>query len=212
MAAAHAYLGVVSTVTVAAALGWSIAQGISSRHAAEREDARRVVEVGSPEEQVAVLRQLLQSRTEEAQTRGEEPRKRAIITARAGAESGSSRGVERTFSIRNVGDAPAIDLEVWLALDFSGEPASVASSSTSSVGSLVRSAVRARLAPSVVFITSMRLLRPPFCCPVAREQTTSTETIFLRATRAEVAAHSPRGRLGATVDHVVGGAPRPGNR
>jgi hypothetical protein len=52
-------LGVVSTVTAAAALGWSIAQGISSRHAAEREDARRVVEVGSPQEQVAVLRQLL---------------------------------------------------------------------------------------------------------------------------------------------------------
>jgi hypothetical protein len=62
---------------------------------------------------------------------------RAIITARAGMESGSSLGVERTFAIRNVGNAVALDLAVWLALDHEGEPAISPSSSVAEVGALM---------------------------------------------------------------------------
>jgi hypothetical protein len=125
----------ISLVIAAGALAWSVRQGVAARDAAGREDARRVAEVGLLSEQVGVLRQLMQ--TQEHARPNQSETRRVIITARPGRESGSSHGIERVFSIRNVGTETALDLAVWLALDSGGEPAAVASSTEASVGSVM---------------------------------------------------------------------------
>jgi hypothetical protein len=143
-------LGVVSIAIAAAAFAWSVAQGVTAGRSARREDARRIAEVGYLGEQVGLLHQLVEDRAQLSTATFED--KRAIITARSGRESGSSRGVERVFTVRNVGTETALDLVVWLALDSGGEPATVASSTEAAVGSLMpgdpeREAVVDQLAP-----------------------------------------------------------------
>jgi len=116
MALASLIVAVASAVVAAGALVWTIARDRKQTAALARKSEER-------------KRADLQRRREE---------RIADLIAEAGPRSGSSRGIDHTIRLRNVGRAAARDVHVWLALLLQDDEVSAPASYITRVGSVIR--------------------------------------------------------------------------